>query len=107
MKTIKKYWKHITIGIIGLFTMIISIIKLSNNNKLDKTEEQLKDNDAELNKLKGKSERVTEEKNTVKTQVANNKKKVTDLESKKKTAPKKKRTTSQSKNNIINKTNRK
>ena len=107
MKTIKKYWKHITIGIVGLFTMIISIIKLSNNNKLDKTEEQLKDNDAELNKLKGKSERVTEEKNTVKTQVANNKKKVTDLESKKKTAPKKKRTTSQSKNNIINKTKRK
>ena len=107
MKTIKKYWKHITIGIVGLFTMIISIIKLSNNNKLDKTEEQLKDNDAELNKLKGKSERVTEEKKTVKTQVANNKKKVTDLESKKKTAPKKKRTTSQSKNNIINKTKRK
>ena len=107
MKTIKKYWKHITIGIVGLFTMIISIIKLSNNNKLDKTEEQLKDNDAELNKLKGKSERVTEEKNTVKKQVANNKKKVADLESKKKTAPKKKRTTSQSKNNIINKTNRK
>ena len=107
MKTIKKYWKHITIGIIGLFTMIISIIKLSNNNKLDKTEEQLKDNDAELNKLKGKSERVTEEKNTVKKQVANNKNKVTDLELKKKTAPKKKRTTAQSKNNIINKTKRK
>jgi len=107
MKTIKKYWKHITIGIVGLFTMIISIIKLSNNNKLDKTKEQLKDNDAELNKLKGKSERVTEEKNTVKKQVANNKKKVADLESKKKTAPKKKRTTAQSKNNIINKTKRK
>ena len=107
METIKKYWKYITIGIIGLFTMIISIIKLSNNNKLDKTNEQLKDNDAELNKLKGKSERVTEEKKTVKKQVAANKKKVTDLESKKKTAPKKKRTTSQSKNNIINKTKRK
>ena len=107
METIKKYWKYITIGIIGLFTMIISIIKLSNNNKLDKTNEQLKDNDAELNKLKGKSERVTEEKKTVKKQVAANKKKVTDLESKKKTATKKKRTTSQSKNNIINKTKRK
>jgi len=107
METIKKYWKYIAIGIVGLFTMIISIIKLSNNNKLDKTEEQLKDNDAELNKLKGKSERVTEEKKTVKKQVTDNKKKVTELESKKKTAPKKKRTTSQSKNNIINKTNRK
>jgi TolA-binding protein len=107
METIKKYWKYITIGIVGLFTMIISIIKLSNNNKLDKTEEQLKDNDAELNKLKGKSERVTEEKKTVKKQVTDNKKKVTELESKKKTAPKKKRTTSQSKNNIINKTKRK
>ena len=107
METIKKYWKYITIGIIGLFTMIISIIKLSNNNKLDKTDEQLKDNDAELNKLKGKSARVTEEKKTVKKQVTANKKKVTDLESKKKTVPKKKRTTSQSKHNIINKTKRK
>jgi predicted RNase H-like nuclease (RuvC/YqgF family) len=107
MQTIKKYWKHIVIAVTALFMFIISIIKLANNNNLKKTEEQIKDNDAELNKLKGKSERVTEEKKTVKKQVTQNKKKVSNLESKKKTAPKKKRTTAQSKNNIINKTKRK
>ena len=107
MKTIKRYWKLITAVAVGLFMLIISVFKLSSKRKLEKTEEKLKDNNAEINKLKGKIERVTEEKSEVKKKVTANKKKVADLETEKKKTPRKKRTTAQSKQNIINKTKRK
>ena len=104
MKTIKKYWKQIAAAVVGLFVLIISIIKISNKTNLKKTNDKLKDNNDTLNKLQGKSERVSEEKKIITQQLVQTKKHVVDLETKKKTVPTKQRTTAQSKQNILNKT---
>ena len=65
MNTIKKYWKFIIAGITGIFILIRIVFQQITNYKLKKTSEQLTANTAELNKLKGKSERVAEEKQAV------------------------------------------
>ncbi len=106
MNTIKKYWKFIIAGITGIFILIRIVFQQITNYKLKKTSEQLTANTAELNKLKGKSERVAEEKQAVVNKIEESNQIIENLETAKQNIPNKTRTVSESKQNIINKTTR-
>lgn len=107
MTLFKKYWKQLVGMIAALFFLIIATIKLLNNRNLKKSNEKLQDNNNEINRLKGKADRVVEEKAVVEEQIEQHKNHVDELESLKKTPTVRKRTTEQSKQNILNKTIRK
>jgi hypothetical protein len=107
MNTIKKYWQFIIAGAAGIFIGARLLFQQITKYKLKKTSEQLIANTAELNKLKGKTERVAEEKQIVVNKIEEATEIIENLETAKQNIPNKTRTVSESKQNIINKTKRK
>lgn len=66
MKTIKKYWALILGAILGIFGIVIAIIKKHNNKQADKIDQKIDDNNQHVDILAGKIEVVEEQRHDVK-----------------------------------------
>ena len=61
MKTIKKYWVAIVAGIGEIFAIFVLASTKRNKNKVEKIDEAIKQNDAEIDKAEGHIEAIQEQ----------------------------------------------
>lgn len=106
MKLIVKYWKQFIAGLVGIFVISKVIINRINSSRLKKTDEQLKTNNSSIDKLSGKIERISEEKQVIQDSIQENMNQLEELDTAKTQIKHEPRTTNEHKQNILNKTRR-
>lgn len=107
MKTIKKYFMWIILGIGSIFGIFIWLAKLSSKKKLDKIDKQIDDNNATINNAQGHIENIEEQKEDVKEVIETREQTIEELkEQKENIQPETPKTVADAKENIINKTKR-
>lgn len=107
MKTIKKYFMWILLGIGSIFGIFVWLSKLFNKKKIDKIDKQIDDNNAVVNNAQGHIDAIEEQKEDVKEVIENREQVIEDLkEQKENIQPETPSTVSEAKENIVNKTKR-
>jgi len=102
---IKKNWKWIVGGILGLFAIITALTKSNKLKSVKKIQKKIDDNEKKIERVKGKEDQVKKQKQKVKKDLTELKKTAKKTKSTKR-KPKQKRSTASAKNNIITKTKR-
>ncbi len=107
MKTIKKYWALILGAILGIFGIVIAIMKKHDNKQADKIDQKIDDNNQQIDILTGKIEVVEEQREDVKQDIEEQ---VAAIEATKDAKdaiqPETPETVADAKENILNNTNR-
>jgi peptidoglycan hydrolase CwlO-like protein len=104
MKTIKKYWLLLVAAITGLVATMF--MKNRSNRKLEKTDAEIKQNDAEINNLQGRITEIEIQRETSTVQVQQHQEKIDELKEQLTTIQPEVLDVVDAKQNIVNKTKR-
>jgi septal ring factor EnvC (AmiA/AmiB activator) len=104
MKTIKKYWVLIVAAVAGVIASIF--IKKYNAKKLDKIDDEIKQNDADINILQGRIEEVESQREHVIEEVQQHQTRIEDLREQLTEVKPEVLDVADAKQNILNKTKR-
>jgi uncharacterized protein YoxC len=107
MKTIKKYWALILGAILGIFGIVIAIIKKHDSKQADKIDQKIDDNNQQIDILTGKIEVVEEQREDVKQDIEEQVAAIeTTKDAKETIQPETPETVAGAKENILNNINR-
>lgn len=104
MKTIKKYWLLLVAAVTGIIAAIF--VKKYSNKKLDKIDDEIKQNDADINNLQGRIEEVETQRDQAIEEVQQHQTKIEDLKDQLTEVKPEVREVADAKQNIVNKTKR-
>jgi len=107
MKLIKKYWALIVGALLGIFSIVIAIMKKQDNKKADKIDQKIDDNDQQIDILTGKIEVVEDQREEVKQDIEEQEAAAEETkDAKDSIEPETPKTVADAKENILNKTKR-
>lgn len=107
MKTIKKYWAIMVGAILALFGIGVAVNKKLNNKQVAKSDKKIDDNKQHVAVISGKVDAIEDQKTQVKQDITELVADVKELEDNKQNiVVEKPKTAKQTKNNILNKTNK-
>lgn len=106
MKTIKLYWKWLVAAIVALLSIFVVVQTKRNNKKLEKTANQIDDNNQQIDQLQGKTEIIDDTRATIKEEISKQKADITELEQQKENITVNPIKVNDAKENILNKTSR-
>ena len=106
MKTIKKYWIVIGAAIGAIFAIFVFASSKRNKNKVEKTDEAIKQNDADINKAEGHIEQIQEQREQKVEEVKQTETEIAELKEAATEVKPEVRTVEAAKENILNKTRR-
>lgn len=107
MKIIKKYWALIIGAILGIFGIVIALMKKQTNKRVDKIDQQTDRNDQQIDILTGKIEVVEDQREEVKQDIKEQEAAAEETkDAKDSIKPETPKTVADAKENILNKTKR-
>lgn len=106
MKTIKKYWVAIVAGLGAIFAIFVFASTKHNKNKVAKTDDAIKQNDADINKAEGHIEEIQEQREQKVDEVKQNETEIAELKEQVTEVKPDERTVEDAKENILKKTKR-
>lgn len=108
MKIIKKYWALLVGAILGIFAIIVAVIKKQDNKQLDKLDQNIDDNNQQIDIITGKTEIIEDQREDVKQDIKEQEAAIEQtVEAKESIQPETPKTVSAAKQNILNKTSKK
>lgn len=106
MKTIKKYWIAIVAALGAIFAIFVFASTKHNKNKVAKTDDAIKQNDADINKAEGHIEEIQEQREQKVEEVKQTETEIAELKDAAKEIKPDERTVEAAKENILKKTRR-